>query len=69
MSKCNPTENISVTIPAQLLAVLDAFCTENDLSRSQMVNRAIRLYLGTKIAKTNEFWAEVYTRMEREGKV
>lgn len=47
MTSKEPTENISVSMPMTLLAILDYYCRENDLNRSQAVNRAVRLYLGT----------------------
>jgi len=64
-----PTDNISVTMPMNLLAVLDHYCAEADLNRSQAVNRAVRLYLGTKIAKQPEFWAREYARLDAKGKI
>ena len=41
MSKCEPTENVSVSVPITLLAITDHFCKEADLTRSQAFNRAI----------------------------
>lgn len=64
-----PTENISVTIPINLLTILDLHCCDADLNRSQAVNRALRLYLGTKIAKDNGFWEREYHRLQSEGKI
>ena len=52
-----------------LLAVLDNYCAEADLNRSQAVNRAVRLYLGTKLAKQPEFWAREYDRLQTKGKL
>jgi len=64
-----PTENISITVPMYILPILDMYCGEHDLSRSQTVNRAIRLYLGTKKAKDPEFWQQEYQRLQKEGKI
>lgn len=64
-----PTDNISITMPMNLLAVLDNYCAEADLNRSQAVNRAVRLYLGTKLAKQPEFWAREYDRLQTKGKL
>lgn len=64
-----PKENISITIPMTMLPLLDLHCRENDLERSQVINRAIRLYLGTKIAKLPGFWEREYHRLETEGKI
>ena len=64
-----PTDNISITMPMNLLSVLDHYCSEADLNRSQAVNRAVRLYLGTKIAKQPEFWQREYARLEQKGKL
>lgn len=63
------TENISVSIPMNLLAILDHYCSVADLNRSQTVNRAIRLYLATKIAKDNSFWSREYNRLMEESKI
>jgi len=68
MSK-EPTENISITVSMGLLSILDYFCKEADLTRSQAVNRAIRLYISSKIAKENSFWERIYARFEKEGKI
>ena len=38
MSKCEPTENVSVSDPISLLAITDHFCKEADLTRSQAFN-------------------------------
>ena len=38
MSKCEPTENVSVSVPITLLAITDHFCKEADLTRSQAFN-------------------------------
>ena len=38
MSKCEPTENVSVSVPISLLAITDHFCKEADLTRSQAFN-------------------------------
>ncbi|MFA6290140.1 MAG: hypothetical protein WC637_00085 [Victivallales bacterium] len=64
-----PTENISVTMPINLLQILDHFCCECDLNRSQAIARAVRLYVGTKIAKTPAFWDREYHRLQEEGKI
>jgi len=69
MSPKEPTENISVSIPMNLLAVLDYYCVEADLNRSQAVNRAVRLYLSSKIAKSNDFWTREYNRLMEESKI
>lgn len=65
----DPTENVSVAMPSNLLAVLDHFCREMDLSRSQAINRATRLYIGTKLVKTNSFWDKVYQELVNNGKL
>lgn len=64
-----PTENISVTITMNMLSILDYYCHQNDLTRSQAINRATRLYLGTSIAKDPSFWEREYQRLEDEGKI
>jgi metal-responsive CopG/Arc/MetJ family transcriptional regulator len=69
MSKCEPTENVSVSVPISLLAITDHFCKEADLTRSQAFNRAIRLYLGTKFSKQPSFWAKVYNELVETGKI
>lgn len=63
------TENISVTVPIDLLELFDLYCSEADLNRSQAVNRAIRLYLATKICKEPTFWQEQYKRFQDKGKI
>jgi len=68
MSK-EPTENISVSVPISMVEILDHFCCQNDLNRSQVINRAIRLFLGTKIAKDPAFWDREYQRLQAEGKI
>lgn len=64
-----PTDNISITMPMNLLAVLDNYCAEADLNHPQAVNRAVRLYIGTKLAKQPEFWAREYDRLQAKGKL
>lgn len=62
-------ENVSITIPVSLLEIADEFCRRSDLTRSQMVGRAIRLYLGTKISRHPLFWKELSAGFEAEGKI
>ena len=69
MTSKEPTENISVSMPMTLLQILDYYCRENDLNRSQAVNRAVRLYLGTKRARECSFWEAEYQRLQAEGKL
>lgn len=69
MPKGEATENVSITMPISLLHILDHFCREADLNRSQTVNRAIRLYLGTKISKECSFWEEFYQKLQKGGKI
>lgn len=69
MSKGDATENISITMPMNLLAILDHYCRENDLNRTQTINRAVRLYLGTKRARECSFWDAEYQRLVKEGKI
>lgn len=69
MASKEPTDNISITMPMNLLSVLDHYCAEADLNRSQAVCRAVRLYLGTKIAKQPEFWQREYARLDSQGKL
>lgn len=64
-----PTENLNTTIPISLLAILDHYCQEADLDRTKVTRRALRLYLGTKIAKENAFWEREYNRLCAEGKI
>jgi len=63
------TENISITLPASLLEMLDAMCAEADLNRSQAVGRAVRLYLASKLTKDLSFWDREYQRLQAEGKL
>lgn len=64
-----PKENISATIPITLLQIADYYGRENDLDRSQIITRALRLYLGTKRAKETSFWNAEYQRLQDEGKI
>ena len=63
------TDNVSVTMPISMVEILDHHCCQNDLNRSQAINRAVRLYLGTKIAKDPSFWEREYQRLQDEGKI
>lgn len=69
MAKPEPTENVSITMPMNLLHILDYYCRENDLNRTQTINRAVRLYLGTKRARECSFWETEYKRLVEEGKI
>lgn len=69
MASKEPTDNISITMPMNLLAVLDHYCAEADLNRSQAVNRAVRLYIASKLTKQPEFWAREYARLDAQGKL
>ena len=69
MRSAERKENISVSIPEKLLSILDMYVRELDLDRSQIVTRAVRLYLATKIAKSNPFWEKVYQEFAETGKI
>ena len=64
-----PTENVSVTIPISMVSILDHFCCQNDLTRSQATTRALRLYLGASMAKEPAFWEREYQRLQEQGKI
>ena len=69
MAKSEPTENVSITMPISLHAILKFYCHENDLNLTQVLNRATRLYLGTKRARECSFWEAEYNRLVKEGKI
>jgi len=64
-----PTENVSISMPMNLLQILDHICCTDDLTRSQAVNRAVRLWIGSKLIKDPAFWDREYTRLQSEGKL
>jgi len=43
MSKCEPTENVSVSVPITLLAITDHFCKEADLAAVRQAHQHHRL--------------------------
>jgi metal-responsive CopG/Arc/MetJ family transcriptional regulator len=54
------TENISVSIQSALLSHLDKYCARHDLSRSQVICRATKAFLASKLAEDPAFWERVY---------
>lgn len=63
------TAAVTINIELTLLAILKYYCRENDLSMTQVLKRAARLYLGTKRAKEASYWAQEYQRLVNEGKI
>jgi hypothetical protein len=69
MAKEIDKENVTVSLPSSILAMLDHYCHEKDLTRSQAIGRAARLYLATKITQSATFWDEAYQKMTEHGKL
>ena len=65
----NPTENISIVIDSNVLSIIDHLSCQLDLSRSQIINRAAKLYLCTQLTKEPAFWETEYRRLQDEGKI
>ena len=49
MPRNNPTETISISIPANLRAALDELCYRRDLSRSQVATMAIKRFVVAEV--------------------
>lgn len=64
-----PTENISISIPEPLLVRVDKYGLRQDLTRSQIISRAIRRFLAAELADDPAFWTTLYDQYEEEGKI
>lgn len=65
----NPTENVSIAVDANVLSLVDHLSCALDLTRSQIFNRAVKLYLCTQLTKEPSFWEAEYQRLQKKGKV
>ncbi len=62
MSKNNKNyrEPVSWSAPPELLAFLDRAAKKEDLDRSQLITRYVRLGLAAELAKNPFFWEKLY---------
>ena len=60
--KKGKTENISISLPGNLIDLLDSACDRYDFTRSNLMKRALKKYLAQKYANSPEFWDEAYQR-------
>lgn len=54
------TETISISVPSDLIPLLDKVCHMEDRSRSSLVTRAIRKHLAAKLCDDPEIMAALY---------
>lgn len=65
----SPSENVSISIQGSVLNRLDKYCQQRDLTRSQVVSRAVKMLLASEMAKDPCFWDAVYDRFGADGKL
>lgn len=58
------TENITVAVPSDLLQLLDDLCVRKDLHRTQVVVRAVKMYLAVEASRDCSFFSTLYQARE-----
>jgi hypothetical protein len=75
MSKCKnsngaiPYDTISTTIQTALLDRLDRYAIRKDLTRSQIINRAVKRFLAAELCEDPAFWEVSYDEFDKSGKI
>ena len=59
----NTSENISVSLPSWLIEIMDHICEYHDLSRSNLVKRALKKEILFR-AENPTIWKVVYKEMK-----
>ena len=66
MANAVPKESASISFEISVLSVLDKYCFDNCLDRSQVVQRAVQFFLaGTKAVNNRPLWEEEYQKLEK----
>jgi len=58
------TENVSISFETELIELMEKYCFNKDVSRSRMVNRAVRLLLLAE-SDNPEIWSILYQKILR----
>ena len=56
------TENVSISFETELIELMERYCFNKDVSRSRMVNRAVRLLLLIE-SDTPDVWSTMYQKI------
>lgn len=56
----NGKEGITVSLDADLIAVIDYVAGRLDVSRSQFIKDASKMYIAVQLSEQPEFWDRVY---------
>ena len=62
MPNRDTTENLSISFPSRTIEAMEKFCFNNDISRSHLVTKAVRVYLLTQL-DTPEVWNLLYQKI------
>jgi len=65
----SPTENVSITLSTSLLCRLDKYGLRKELTRSQIISKALKRFLGAELADNPAFWDELYDKYEEESEI
>lgn len=67
--KLNETkENISSSLEAWIVEIMDYCCKCQDINRSQLITRAVKYYCLEKIFKSHpELWRTVYAKVNSDS--
>jgi len=66
MSKKN-TENISISLPSDMIELLEEFCDRKDFSKSGFIRRAIKKYMFLQSCDDKILWDQLYHLMIDES--
>ena len=58
------TENVSISFETELIELMEKYCFNKDVSRSRVVNRAVRLLLLAE-SDNPEIWSILYQKILR----
>jgi len=62
------TENVSINMNTDLIELLDAYCQRKDLHRSQVISRAVRMFIAVDASRDCDFISLLYQRHEGNSK-
>lgn len=63
----NPKETLSISVTSRTIEVVEEVCEMWGMSRSFLFERAVKTYIGSKIAKDPYGWKRLYKHLIDES--
>ena len=65
----SPSESVCASLQSSLLNRIDKYSQKKDLTRTQVISKAVRRFLAAELGDDPDFWDAFYDRYEEDGKL